>query len=84
MILRFTCVFHFISTNYNNFYNLQYQYIVGNKLQPACMIGNNHDMFYIPGEDYAIYALYGPFPQADYDKDPRLKGMPLSDGYEYE
>jgi alpha-L-fucosidase len=47
------------------------------KLQPACMIGNNHDMFYIPGEDYAVYALYDPFPQADYDKDPRLKDIPL-------
>lgn len=46
-------------------------------LQPACMIGNNHDMFYIPGEDYAIYALYDPFPQAGYDKDTRLQEIPL-------
>lgn len=47
------------------------------KLQPACMIGNNHDMFYIPGEDFSIWAMYDPFPLADYNKDPRLKDIPL-------
>jgi len=47
------------------------------QLQPSCMIINNHDMFYIPGEDAMVYALYDPFPQAAYDSDPRLKQMPL-------
>lgn len=47
------------------------------RLQPACLIGNNHDMFYISGEDYAIYALYDPFPKANYDKDAALKQIPL-------
>ena len=47
------------------------------KVQPACMIINNHDMFYIPGEDAAVYALYDPFPQHDYNSDPVLKELPL-------
>ncbi|MGN8070367.1 alpha-L-fucosidase [Mucilaginibacter sp. SG564] len=47
------------------------------QLQPACMIINNHDMFYIPGEDAMVYALYDPFPQSAYDSDIRLKQMPL-------
>jgi len=47
------------------------------KLQPACMIINNHDMFYIPGEDAMDYALYDPFPLAAYNSDPRLKQIPL-------
>jgi len=34
-------------------------------------------MFYIPGEDAMVYALYDPFPQAAYDSDSGLKQMPL-------
>ena len=52
-------------------------YSLIHKLQPACIIINNHDMFYIPGEDAMVYALYDPFPQAAYGSDPRLKQMPL-------
>jgi alpha-L-fucosidase len=47
------------------------------QLQPACMIVNNHDMFYIDGEDCMVYALYDPFPQKDYDSDSRLQKMSL-------
>lgn len=47
------------------------------KLQPACMVVNNHDMFYIDGEDFMVYALYSPFPKKVYDSDPRLQAMPL-------
>lgn len=47
------------------------------KLQPACMVVNNHDMFYINGEDFMVYALYAKFPQKDYDSDPYLKQLPL-------
>jgi len=47
------------------------------KKQPACMIINNHDMFYIPGEDAMVYALYDPFPQKSYDSNPILKQIPL-------
>lgn len=52
-------------------------YSLIHKLQPACMIVNNHDMFYIDGEDFMVYALYDPFPQQAYDSDPRLQAMPL-------
>lgn len=47
------------------------------KIQPGCMIINNHDMFYIPGEDAMVYALYAPFPQREYNSDPQLKKIPL-------
>src|ERR1700744_2099589 len=47
------------------------------KIQPGCMIINNHDMFYIPGEDAAVYALYDPFPQRDYESNPVFKQLPL-------
>lgn len=47
------------------------------KIQPACMIINNHDMFNIPGEDAAVYALYDPFPEADYQKNIKSIGLPL-------
>ena len=52
-------------------------YSLIHRLQPACLIHNNHDMFYINGEDKMGYALYTPFPQNDYDNDPILKQMPL-------
>jgi len=58
-------------------YPFQEIYGLVHKLQPACMIINNHDMFYIPGEDAMVYALYDPFPQAAYDSDSGLKQMPL-------
>ncbi|MBB6126165.1 alpha-L-fucosidase [Mucilaginibacter lappiensis] len=58
-------------------YPFQEIYGLIHKLQPACMIINNHDMFYIPGEDAMVYALYDPFPQVAYDSDPRLKQIPL-------
>jgi alpha-L-fucosidase len=58
-------------------YPFQKIYSLIHQLQPACMIINNHDMFYIPGEDAMVYALYDPFPQIAYDSDPRLKQIPL-------
>jgi len=47
------------------------------KIQTACMIINNHDMFYIPGEDAMVYALYDSFPQAAYQKNIKPIGLPL-------
>jgi alpha-L-fucosidase len=52
-------------------------YSLIHQLQPACMIVNNHDMFYIDGEDFTVYALYDAFPQKGYDGDARLQNMPL-------